>query len=99
MMLTIISKNGKPILADERIFDTVEQATRFNYWAFDQIPYVEAKARVTALGYKVSDTELECGRSLPETITRFAIWRRVDPKKRKPEIVEFEGMTLEIRIS
>ena len=101
MFISIVSKNGKRITKDNEnsIFDNPEQQERFLEWAWEHIPYKEAKARVEKLGYEVWEGDDEFGIELPEKVTRFQIWRRVDTNIRKPEIVEFEGMKLNIKVS
>jgi len=78
------------------------QQERFREWAWEHIPYKEAKERVEKLGYEVWEGDGEYNIETPKNsdpICRFAIWRRVDPNKRKPELIEFEGMKLKVRIS
>jgi len=96
MFLTIVSKNGERITDknENTIFESKEQHDRFWEWAWQVIPYGEAKKRVEKLGYEVREDN-----DAPETVSRFGIWRRVCHKKRKPEPIEFEGMMLKIRIS
>ena len=96
MFLTIISKNDERITDKNgnTIFESKEQHDRFWEWAWQVIPYREAKKRVEKLGYEVREDN-----DVPETISRFGIWRRVNPEKRKPELIEFEEMMLKVRIS
>ena len=114
MFISIVSKNGKRVpqqkwdsyldvirgsAGKNILFDNPEQSNRFWDWAWETIPYTEAKARVEKLGYEVWEGDAEFGCEVPETICRFAIWRRVDKEIRKPEVIEFEGMKLGIRVS
>ena len=96
MFLTIVSKNGVKITNEneDTIFKNREQQDRFWKWAWESIPYAEVKERIKHLGYGVRENN-----DVPEIIPRFCIWRRVIPEKRKPELIEFEGMKLKIRVS
>jgi len=109
MFLTIVSKNGERITKEwlnwknalddpniKTVFDSAAQCKRFLDWAWESIPYTEAKARVEKLGYEVWEEDTS---PLPEKVCRFAIWRRVDIKTRKPESVDFEGMKLAIKVT
>ena len=112
MFISIVSKNGERVtqkwqnwrdISDspeiKYIFDSQEQCNRFWAWAWEIVPYSEAKARVQKLGYEVWEGDGEYGFELPTEITRFQIWRRVDTNTRKPELVEFEGIKLKIKVS
>ena len=100
MFLSIVSKNGKRVAKDaawDSIFTSEEQYQRFWDWAWAEILFSEAKARVEALGYKIRSDQ--GSHTAPNTIQRFRIWRYVSPDVRKPEVVEFEDMKLEIKVS
>jgi hypothetical protein len=94
--LSIVSKNGKRVTQQikDEVFENKEQSNRFWAWAWEAVSYAEAKARIEKLGFEVRENN-----DAPETISRFGIWRRVNPEKRKPELIEFEGMMLKIRVS
>ena len=101
MFLSIVSKNGERITKDnaETLFDSEAQRDRFWAWAWEIIPYKEAKTRVEKLAYEVWEGDDEYGIDIPTKVTRFQIWRRVDINTRKPELVEFDGMQLKIKVS
>jgi len=95
MFISVVSKNGMRVSEknSDKVFKDKEQHDRFYEWAWQVIPYAEAKERVENLGYVIREDD-----EIPETISRFAIWRRVSPGIRKPELVEFEGMKLKIKV-
>lgn len=100
MFISIVSKNGEPITKENKLFENKKQHDRFWDWAWESISYIEAKLRVEKLGYTVWDGDKEeFGLEIPEKVSRFQIWRRVDSEIRKPEVIEFEGMTLKIKVS
>jgi len=101
MWISIISKNGEKITKqnEDTLFESKEQRDRFWAWALESIPYKEAKERVEKLGYEVWEGDGEFGFEIPQKVTRFQIWRRVDIHKRKPELIEFDDMKLKIKIS
>jgi hypothetical protein len=101
MFISIVSKNGERITKENEnmIFEDKKQQDRFWDWAWETVPYEEAKSRVEKQGYEVWEGDAEYGQEIPKVISRFAIWRRVDSDIRKPELIEFEGMKFKIRIS
>ena len=101
MFITIVEKNGEKITKknQDTVFINGTQQERFIKWAWESIPYKEARKRVEKLGYKVWEDDT-CGPPKDtDPICRFAIWRRVDQNKRKPELIEFEGMRLRVKIT
>ena len=101
MYLSIVSKNGERITKknQDSIFNSKDQQKRFWDWVGEVIPYSEVKTRVEKLGYEVWEGDDEFDIEHPQEVTRFQIWHRVDIHTRKPEVVEFEGMKLGIKVS
>jgi hypothetical protein len=101
MFIFIVEKNGERVTKqnEDKIFNNNEQRERFWDWAWKAVPYNEAKQRVETLGYEVWEGDNGYGIEIPKKVSRFAIWRRVDPATRKPELIEFEGIKFKVKIS